>query len=799
MSNNNNNNNNNNNDNSEEWKVVGKKNNNKKKSNAKIIYSRPSSTRSNSYSYSNDNSETNNFSKSKQGRINSTPRSTSHSLDNNDTNYSPRSSHRGNYDNRQNSRKPHRSSSFPDMDVNDPRFCKHLCKSFRNDFGIKIKNNLLTSENIDEYMVNIKTHHNFTKHNLNPIDAATYFVDIIEFLLGEAAELMHYRMNDLSDYVELVKKIIDKLSVIKKFGKHEIRTYNVTNYLLWIEPQVPINCIVELYSYANLKLKTHPFKENGRNETAFSSLVARFKKNDKKFGPMSLETFNERHELIKNSIDFKQRKLIIQSVVNMITENKICTNLIKFKMLFLINPESFAKEVIDVFLDNCNSVFAGMKNATETLYVPKFIEMLDDLFVDYSNNVEYNKTLVELGLDKLFAETIPMSQHELLNLFDLTLVKYFDTSSDHCIINFDENFNQESSKTRSQLLSLAYLIAAFKKVNTQNNNITQIIIDLLLDNKVININILLDVCRCMTRNNNCLRINTYIIILERILSHPEINIKTDRLYQIAEDLNPLKEVFKIIDQATSEHQLKIMESNNNLKLSDPLLNLPIIKRCSILLNAMYELKSENDIKKSSNSPKSLLTKAQRKKLNRKNRRNNNENDEIKITITNSNYSPKPNFAPLLSISMAASLPSSTFAPVSVSHSYKSVSFFDKLSKFDNSVSYEDEFDNAMSIIKEQLKKNRYSDVFNSYFDEILTKSRKGEEIVKTQVFILIKEFLDFVMNLKNDDGTPVATKEGILDVVNTYSELLEDKKEDLACIEENYNIIKAEIENYFNF
>jgi len=110
--------------------------------------------------------------------------------------------------------------------------------------------------------------------------------------------------------------------------------------------------------------------------------------------------------------------------------------------------------------------------------------------------------------------------------------------------------------------------------------------------------------------------------------------------------------------------------------------------------------------------------------------------------------------------------------------------------------------NAIIIIQEQLKTSRYSDIFNSYFDEILTKSRKGDELVKTKVFSLIRGFLDYVMSLRNDDSsndnTPVATKEGIMDVVNTYYELLEDKKEDLACIEDNYKIIKAEIENYFD-
>jgi len=105
------------------------------------------------------------------------------------------------------------------------------------------------------------------------------------------------------------------------------------------------------------------------------------------------------------------------------------------------------------------------------------------------------------------------------------------------------------------------------------------------------------------------------------------------------------------------------------------------------------------------SPKTL-TKAQRKKLNKKKRRNNNHNNnsdddcrnEIKVTIINSNYSPDANFASLLStptvsnLSLSSSFSSlssssSSLSSSSSSYSYKPKSFFKKLSKFDDTVSY----------------------------------------------------------------------------------------------------------------
>lgn len=613
------------------------------------------------------------------------------------------------------------------------------------EFITGIENGSFNSKNILKHMTNIEKHDDLSKMTKELAERAV--TDTFDKFLYSAIIRMNLKKHVMDDYVKLIVIIINKLRDRneKKIGNYKtIKKFDEASGLMWLDDDIDPNAISLILKKLFNDLHTDPFKPNANNENLFGSLIAKLKK-----GTMSEEIFDTRYSLLLESINSVQRKRLIQAVINKITTDLAYNSesMIKFKMLFLINPAAFIQETLYYFLKNNNNMYSNMENAVESLYAPKFVQTLENLFVDYSADKEYMQIVESLSLTPLFKNAQLINKDEFFTIVSNIIIGYCDTNNKTCIVNFGEDDDQENDVTiRARLLSLAYLVSELAKLNLCENLVDNVV-KLFKDNDKIKNNICFDVCHCILKTRP-LNPNAYIDLLKRQNKSGFAGVK---LYTLAEHLSSYCDVYK----------------NNQI------INIDIILNC---LQEIIDTKNTNKAELETCSAPSTPTKNRKRKNKKRNKHNNAIN-----TVTPIVQQEKQ---------LCMSAPSTPFNVISPRRDTNVVSYFPLTSKFDDSVVYEDLSDEAIVIIKNQLRLDSDEKVFSDFFDEVLSKSRVPIT-VKTHVTNMVCEVIDAMVGLG-------IKKDTIRRLIIDANRLVEEKKDDLPCVVINYDILKENITQHLD-
>lgn len=698
-----------------------------------------------------------------------------------------------------------------------PKVPFYQCRD--KEFIALIENNTLNSENINAYLDEIHNHDDLKTLSKNEYNAAIY--DTLDKLLYSSIRRIYLRKNCILKYAELIKSIIDRLAEKKTeieqtrkiLGLNKIKNYNEASALMWLDDDVDFGIISMLLRYLFNKLYIHPFKPNSEGENLFNSLIVKFKT-----GNMSNEIFTQRYNLLLKTINSPQRSLIIQGVLNMLTDSLANNSaaMIKFKMLFLVNPEVFIRETLQHFIKTSNvakvsatkyqgavQYFRGKDDSNnsnnkgdmiryadpmEIIYIPRFIEILENLFEDNCENESYCNIVNDLGLLPLFKNAVVPDRKLFFAMINDTIIKFCDPEDSSCILSGrivnaspeikeeeeeedDESKQQTVNKTKNQLLAMAYLSSQLDKLNLCPGLINNVV-GYYSNNSNID-------------DNSCLELCISALKFKPFEKEFYIKLLADRNSISSSNLHFVADIFEYqtipvyaFGKPTIELLVECLQGSKTLQ-TETEQKIPVVKSNQIMSKS-------NQI--ASKSKKKRRTRAERSKAS-----DNGFTDNSNKKITSSNTVPLPQIPLPSPVRISYSAPSTPANIITPLRDSKSIEFF-SVSRFDDKVlvrDYEDILKDALYTLEGQLKSKSSSTVFKEVFDEVLDKSR-NPSIVQKHVVGMIREIVRTII----DGGD--TSKEDIQRLVEEAAEIVEEKKDELACVSVNYETIKKDITSYLN-
>jgi hypothetical protein len=679
------------------------------------------------------------------------------------------------------------------------------------EFIALVENNTLNSDNINAYLDEIHNHDDLKTLNKNEYNAAIY--DTLDKLLYSSIKRIYLKKNCILKYAELIKSIIDRLAEKKTeieqtrkiLGLNKIKNYNEASALMWLDDDIDFNIISMLLRYLFNKLYIHPFKPNSEGENLFNSLIVKFKT-----GSMSTEIFTQRYNLLLKTINSSQRSLIIQGVLNVLTDSLANNSvaMIKFKMLFLVNPEVFIRETLQHFIKTSNvakvsaskyqgavQYFRGKDDPynsnnkddmiryadpMEIIYIPRFIEILENLFEDNCKDESYCNIVNDLGLLPLFKNAAVPDRKLFFTMINDIIVKFCDPEDSSCIlfggiVNQSPEIKEEEdcegkqqsvNRTKNQLLAMAYLSSQLDKLNLCPDLINKVV-GYYSNNSNIDDNSCLELCISALKFKPFEK-EFYIKLLANRNS-----ISSSNLHFVADILEYQTIPVYAFGKPTIELLVECLQSSKTLQ-RDTEQKISVVKSNQI----------------ASKSKKKRRTRAERSKAS-----DNSFTDNSNKKITSSNAVPLPQIPLPSPVRISYSAPSTPANIITPLRDSKSIEFF-SVSRFDDKVlvhDYEDILKDALYTLEGQLKSKSKSSstVFKEVFDEVLDKSR-NPSIVQKHVVGMIREIVRTIIDSSD------TSKEDIQRLVEEAAEIVDEKKDELACVSVNYETIKKDITSYLN-
>jgi len=641
------------------------------------------------------------------------------------------------------------------------------------EFYKAIEDKSLTISELINYVKNIPNNSEIidSKPNeTNKILTETY----TKLLYSSITRIKYYKDN--SEYVKLIELLVDKLSEIKKIGNLvNVTRYNEASALMWLDNDIDIDLIKKLLKYLFDKLEIHPFKENIDGENLFGSLITKCERKE-----ISDSVFDARYRLLINNITISQRSKIIKSVINKLSDKlpENCETVIKFKMLFIINPKNFIMETFKIFSENNNNSFSNMKDIAKTVYAPAFVKLLCNLFVD--ENEESIKIITKLGLEPLFTSYTIIREDDFFNLIKNFLIAFFQINEQICIVNFTHECDQNNNVLKSKLLSISYVISELENVG-KCEGLSIIVTKLLCENNTISNDLCFDMCHNILGEKR-FSPDIYMQIFKRHGQFSTSKLFTMETYlkQITKEINFGNDI-PTIDLIL--HYLNLIKKNiddtnisNNANNDNNNDNINIINS-DTNNNDTNNNNNNNNTNNISNTNNNKINK-KRKKRNNRNKKNRSYVSEYNNIIEKDNKNIIEEKKELVVESM---------------NKIKYEKFY-SVDKFDNFCEFDDLTTEVLEVFNTQIRTRDYLLLFTSFIDETLEKSRDitiVDKYVKKIVLQVLNNLLDVRKKVVLD------TIETIRRMINNY-EIDEDKKEDLPCIEKNFKTIKIEIIKYLD-